>query len=209
MSAILDNMYLTNPIEDLIPGPRGRLLATMAQLEAPVTIRALARHAGVAPQTALTVVNDMASAGIVSSEPAGKAQMIALNRSHLAAEPLLALAHARSRLVTRLRDELAAWDELAGAWLFGSAARGSGSRESDVDIMLVAQASIETKQWADSVSKLIAAVERWTGNQVQVVEYTASSFAHLIRQRNLLVDAIRHDGIALTPGTDDVLGRPR
>ena len=47
-------MYLANPLEDVIPGARGRLLATIVQLEVPVTIRALARHAGVSPQTALT-----------------------------------------------------------------------------------------------------------------------------------------------------------
>jgi len=196
---------LANPFEDVIPGARGRVLATMVQLEVPVTIRALARHAGVAPQTALSVVNELSEAGIVSAERAGSAQMISLNRAHLAAEPLISLGRTRARLVSRLSDELARWNGLAAAWLFGSAARGSGDRESDVDLLLVAKRSIETAAWADSTARMVSEVRAWTGNHPQLVEHTTRSFARLVQVRNPLVDAIRHDGISLTPGTDALL----
>ena len=92
-------MDLGRPLADLIPGPRGQLLATLAQLETPVTVRALARYAAVAPQTALNLVNDLADAGIVSAERAGSAQLISLNRAHLLAEPLISLARTRARLI--------------------------------------------------------------------------------------------------------------
>lgn len=200
-------MYLTSPLEDVIPGPRGRLLATMVQLEVPVTIRALARHAGVAPQTALTVVNDLSDAGIVSAERAGNAQMVSLNRAHLAAEPLISLGRTRARLTERLTAQLSGWTGLAGAWLFGSAARASGDRESDVDILLVAKTSTETGSWADSAARLIDDVQAWTGNQAQLVEHTTSSFKRLVRGRNALITAIREDGIALTSDSDGLLRR--
>jgi predicted nucleotidyltransferase len=198
-------VYLTNPFEDVIPGARGRVLATMVQLEVPVTVRALARHAGVAPQTALAVVNELSEAGIVSAERAGSAQMISLNRAHLAAEPLISLGRTRARLVTRLTDELAGWNGLAAAWLFGSAARGSGDRESDVDLLLVAERSVEIAAWADSTARLVSEVRAWTGNQAQLVEHTTRSFARLVHARNPLVEAIRQDGISLTPGTAALL----
>jgi predicted nucleotidyltransferase len=198
-------MYLTSPLEDVIPGARGRLLATIVQLEVAVTIRALARHAHVAPQTALTVVNELSEAGIVSAERAGSAQMVSLNRAHLAAEPLISLGRTRARLVTRLTGELSGWSGLAGAWLFGSAARGSGDRESDVDVLLVAERSIDTASWADSAARIISDIHAWTGNQAQLVEHTTRSFAQLVRHRNPLVDAIREDGISLTPGSDALL----
>src|ERR1035437_6322506 len=127
-------MDLGRPIADMIPGPRGQLLATLAQLEAPVTIRALARYADVAPQTALNVVNDLADAGIVSAARAGSAQLITLNRAHIMAEPLIALSRTRARLIQRLTGELAAWPLLAGAWVFGSAARGTGDRGSCAEL---------------------------------------------------------------------------
>jgi predicted nucleotidyltransferase len=192
-------MELGRPLADVIPGPRGRLLGTLAQLEAPVTVRALARYADVAPQTALNLVNDLAAAGIVFTERAGSAQLIILNRSHILAEPLIALSRTRARLILRLTAELAAWPLLAGAWLFGSAARGTGDHQSDIDLLLVADSSTQTAQWADSTAQLMDHVLSWTGNQAQIVEHTRSSFAQLVRDDNPLVAAIRADGIALTP----------
>ena len=198
-------MSLANPFEDVVPGARGRLLATLVQLEVPVTIRALARHAGVAPQTALTVVNELSEAGIVCAEQAGSAQMISLNRDHLAAEPLISLGRTRARLITRLTDELAGWSGLAAAWLFGSAARGSGDRESDVDLLVVAERSTETAAWTDSTARMLSEVPMWTGNKAQLVEHTTRAFARLVQVRNPLIDAIRQDGVALTPGSDALL----
>jgi predicted nucleotidyltransferase len=198
-------MDLGRPLADVIPGSRGRLLATLVQLEVPVTVRALSRHAGVAPQTALNIVNDLADAGIVSAERAGSAQMVTLNRDHILAEPILSLSRTRARLVQRLTSELVASPLLAGAWLFGSAARGTGDRQSDVDLLLVAEASTQSAQWADAMAKLAEHVLSWTGNQAQLAEYTRSSFARLVRGNNPIVAAVRADGIALTPGSRSLL----
>jgi predicted nucleotidyltransferase len=202
---MLDDMHLGDPLADIIPGPRGQLLATLAQLEAPVTVRALARYAGVAPQTAINVVNDLADAGIVSAERAGSAHMITLNRAHILAEPLISLSRTRARLIQRLTDELATWPLLAAAWMFGSAARGTGDRESDVDLLLVAEASTQTARWADGTAQLAEHVLSWTGNHAQLVEHTRSSFVRLVRSDNPLVAAVRADGIALTPRSRSLL----
>jgi predicted nucleotidyltransferase len=198
---------LTSPLADVIPGPRGRLLATLVQLETPVTIRALARHADVAPQTALTVVNDLVAAGLVFTQRAGQAQLVTLNRSHLLAQPLVALSRTRARLIDRLTRELGGWKELAGAWLFGSAATAGGGRDSDVDILLVAESSTETTAWAEATARLADQVLGWTGNHVQLVEHSRGSFALLLRDRNRLVTAVEEEGIALTPGSKSLLRR--
>jgi predicted nucleotidyltransferase len=198
-------MDLAHPLTDIISGPRGQLLTTLAQLETRVTVRALARHAGVAPQTALNVINDLVDTGIVSAERAGSAQMVALNRAHILVEPLIALSRTRARLIQRLNSELAPSSLLAGAWLFGSAARGDGDRESDVDLLLVARKSTQAAPWADVMAQLAEHVLSWTGNSAQLVEHTQRSFAHLVRSDNPLVAAIRADGIALTPGSRSLL----
>jgi predicted nucleotidyltransferase len=198
---------LTSPLRDVIPGPRGQLLATLVQLETPVTIRALARHADVAPQTALTVVNDLMAAGLVFTQRAGQAQLVTLNRSHLLAQPLIALSRTRARLIERLTRELTGWKGLAGAWLFGSAASGGGSRASDIDILLVAETSTETTAWAEATALLVDQVLTWTGNHAQLVEHSRGSFALLLRDRNRLVTAVQEEGIALTPGSKSLLRR--
>lgn len=192
-------MDVARPSADVIPGARGAVLLTLAQLERPVTVRTLARHAHVSPQGALRLVNNLARAGLVSVEPAGKSLMVTLNRDHLAAEPLIALMSLRARLVERLVAELAGWDDLAGAWLFGSAARGDGDPESDIDLLLVAKRSLATESWERQTTTLVDCVQRWTGNPVQIVEHTSRTFARLVRDRNPLVGAVRVEGIPLTP----------
>lgn len=183
------------------------MLATVVQLERPVTVRELARHAGVSPQGALRIVNELAGAGLLITETAGRALMVSLNREHLAAEPLTALVGSRARLVERLRNELTAWSGLAGAWLFGSAARGDGGPNSDIDILLVATTSIDDNDWGGATARLISSVTTWTGNAVQLVEHTRRSFTQLVRRHNPLIDAIRIEGIPLTPKTATLLHR--
>lgn len=204
---MLSGVDVARPWSDVVPGARGAVLATLAQLEAPVTARALARHAGVSPQGALTLVNELARAGLVRVERAGTSLMVTLNRDHLAAEAVIALVAVRARLVQRLTDELAGWDDLAGGWLFGSAARGDGHADSDIDLLLVATRSIDTDQWEQETVVLLDRVEGWTGNAVQMVEHTRRSFAALVRADNPLVEAVRLEGIPLTPKTRQLLRR--
>jgi predicted nucleotidyltransferase len=191
------------PYADVVPGVRGSVLATLAQLAVPVTVRALARHAEVSPQGALQVVNDLAVAGIVTVTSAGRSLMVSLNRDHLAAEPILGLVGLRARLVERLTGELAGWSNLAGGWLFGSAARGDGDSTSDIDVLLVADHGPDD-EWESSCARLASQVRAWTGNPTQLVEHTRRSFAALVR-RNPLIAALRSEGVPLTPTSPELL----
>lgn len=194
-----------SPLSDVIPGARGQLLATLVQLEAPVTVRALARHAGVAPQTALSVVNDLAVAGLVLTQRAGQAQLVTLNRAHVLAQPLIGLARTRARLLEMLRGELSSWPGLAGAWLFGPAARTGGDRGSVIGLLLVASTSTETPVWHEAAGRLVNQVERWTGNQVHLVQHSRGSFALLMRADDRLVTTIREEGVPLTQASQSLL----
>jgi len=48
-------------------------------------------------------------------------------------------------------------------------------------------------------------VRAWTGNQPQIIEHSPESFTRLVREGNPLIAAVRSDGIALTPGSRDML----
>lgn len=195
------------PLGDAIPGAHGRLLATLAQLEKPVSVRALARYSGTSPQTALSIVNDLSDTGLVAAERIGTALTVALNRDHILADPVIMIAMSRARLIEKLTRELAGWSTLAGAWLFGSAARGDGDRHSDIDLLLVAGTSITTALWAQHLARLVGQVHAWTGNEAQLVEHTTRSFAQLVRSDNSLIANLRLEGIALRPRSRDLLRR--
>jgi predicted nucleotidyltransferase len=133
--------------------------------------------------------------------------MVSLNRAHLAVEPLLALVSTRSRLVDRLTSELDGWSDLAGAWLFGSTARGDGGPDSDIDLLVVASRSIDSERWARRSTDLVTNAEAWTGNTVQLVEHTRRTFAQLVQADNPLVSALRTEGIPLTAKSRQLLRR--
>lgn len=192
------------PILDVIPGPRGRVLATLVRLAAGSTGRAVAAQAGVPPSTAARVLDDLVEAGLVEAVPAGRATLYRLNRGHLAASAVCELAGVRMEFVERLRRIVGGWlVQPAAAWLFGSTARGDGDRSSDIDLLVVAPDGLEPRaaqRWRRQVDQLAQDVTGWTGNDVQFVEHTRSTFASLEASGASLVDALRREGIELVDG---------
>lgn len=189
-------MNLGSPVLDISPGVRGALLQALARLEQPVSRRQLASVAGVAPGNASAVIEDLVDCGLVSESVAGRSSMVALNRSHLAAGPVLALVALRGELIRRLRERLSVWSDLHAAWLFGSVARGEGRCDSDIDILIVVD-DLQSTDLHERLSGLQADVHLWTGNGVQFVEHSPSSWRTLVRAKNPLVGQIRREGIAL------------
>lgn len=201
-------MDLGSPVLDVAPAVRGALLQALARLEQPVTRRRLAAAAGVAPGNASAVIEELIQAGLVCETVAGRSSMVVLNRDHLAAGPVLALAGLRGELIRRLRERLSGWPDLNGAWLFGSVARGDADSDSDVDLLIVAD-DLQSHDLHERLSRLQADVRSWTGNDLQLVEHSPSSWRTLVRAKNPLVEQIRVDGIALVGGTASLLARQR
>ena len=190
------------------PSVRGALLQTLARLEQAVSRRQLAELAGVAPGNASGVIEELVRSGLVSEMVAGRSSMVALNRQHLAAGPVVALAGLRGELIRRLRARLAEWPDLLGAWLFGSAARGDADGDSDIDLLLVVN-DLDTPAFAERLAGLGSDVRAWTGNDLQVVEHDARSWQALLRGGNPLVEQVRRDGISLAPDASSLLARQR
>jgi predicted nucleotidyltransferase len=201
-------MHLGSPVLDVAPTVRGALLQALARLEQPVTRRRLASLAGVSPGNASAVIEELIQAGLVTETVAGRSSMVMLNRSHLAAGPVLALAGLRHELIRRLRERLSAWPDLLGAWLFGSVARGDADSDSDIDLLIVAD-DVQSPDLHERLSQLQADVRSWTGNDLHPVEHSQTSWRKLVRAKNPLVEQIRLDGIALAGDTASLLGRHR
>ncbi len=199
-------MDLGSPVLDVAPGVRGALLQALARLEQPVTRRKLAAAAGVAPGNASAVIEELVQSGLVSETIAGRSSMVMLNGNHLAAGPVLTLAGLRGELIRRLRERLSEWTDLRGAWLFGSVARGDADRDSDVDLLMVAD-DLQSTELHDRLAQLHADVRSWTGNDLQLVEHSRTSWRKLVRAKNPLVDQIRSDGIALAGDAASLLKR--
>jgi DNA-binding transcriptional ArsR family regulator len=186
----------------------GDVLEVLARAETSFTGRELARLVGASKEGVRRVLARLVEQGIVTSEPAGAAQMYRLNRDHLAAPAVIALAGLREELLTRLRRELAGWKPPAcyGA-LFGSTARGQERPDSDLDLFLLRPDGIggDHPGWDAQVTALARTVTGWTGNDTRILQVGLDEIGDVAEPNGVLDDVLR-DGIQLT-GSETVLRR--
>jgi predicted nucleotidyltransferase len=199
---------LSGPLQDVAPGVRGALLQALVRLEKPMSRRQVAVAAGVSLGHGNGVLNSLIVSGLVTEISAGSGSLVMLNRSHLAAPSIIALAGLRGELIRRLRERLSTWPDLQGSWLFGSVARGEASESSDIDVLLVV-GDLDSPDLHDRIATIQAECQSWTGNVLQLVEHSPTSWRQLVAAKNPLVGQIRIDGIALVVLDPSLMERKR
>lgn len=195
-------MDLASPITSVVPGVKGVVLGILARSGQPLTGRGIAQLAdGSASQQGISVaLVDLVGSGIVHRQPAGRANLYALNRQHIAADSVVALANLRDTLIDRIRAHVSHWATPAVAvWMFGSLARGRATANSDIDILIIRPDAIDEEDpaWSQQVLDLGLSVQTWTGNRCDVIEYDETSWADLVRSRDPLVTNVRADALVL------------
>lgn len=167
-------MDLSRPLSVVTPTIDADVLALLASVDVPFTGRQVHRVLGRHSQTGVNrVLNRLVHEGIVARTTAGSARTYLLNRDHLQAGAVLDLVGARERLVERLRTTMGEWpDEPHFAALYGSAATGQHSDDSDIDLFIVRPDDVEEDEdgWTEGLLELRALVARWTGNDCETVE---------------------------------------
>lgn len=158
----------------------------------------LAPHGSVAG--VLHALDRLVEHGLATREVRSGMHLYRLNREHILAGPVLAIAHAHLDLVTRLRQAIGAWRvRPVHASLFGSAARRDGDTTSDLDILLVHHADTdpEDSRWRQQLDELAADAHRWTGNAVAYVVLSESELAAAVERNEPIVASWREDGVHL------------
>lgn len=189
-------MRLHKPFEALTPTLDGDVLLVLARAEASFTGGQLARMIPDASEDGVRrAAQRLVAQGLVLMERVGQAHNYSLNRDHLLAEPVIAIARARETLTERLRDHVAGWVEQPEAIvLFGSAARGEMNRDSDIDLLVVGEGS---DRWDDQLLELALAVRRWTGNDARLLVMSPDEVETGLGVEPVLHD-IMHDGQILS-----------
>lgn len=130
---------LSDPTRALTPTLDGPVLAVLAASGRPLTVGQIAAQAARGSEIGIRrSVARLVEQGIVSAVQMGRNQVHELNREHIAAPGAELLGGLRLELWRRLREVLDAWDPKAAyGCVFGSAARGDGGPDSDIDMLLV------------------------------------------------------------------------
>lgn len=166
-------MQFSNPLAVVTPTLDGPVLTAVAAADGPFTTGQLTRVLAEGSEEGIRkVLRRLTAQGVVSAERVGPAFAYRLNRAHLAAEPIMALAGIRATFLARLERLLASWAQPAAyAAVFGSAGRGTMRPDSDIDLLLV-RSDGPDEAWGAQVDDLVSTVTAWTGNDLRPLVYT-------------------------------------
>jgi DNA-binding transcriptional ArsR family regulator len=195
-------MNLAFPIETAIPSSHGPVLQQLATASHEVTGLQLAEllKGQVGKSRVYQVLEELEGTGLVDLKRVGASKLYSLNREHLVAAPVIELANLRHRFLEKLKTELHTWKPApAAAFLFGSVAEGTAKINSDVDILLIRPDAVEANNpaWERQVFDFEVSIDRWTGNQAQIIDYSESEWKKLKSQSQNLVGQVRKNGILL------------
>lgn len=173
-------MDLQHPLAVVTPTVDGDVLGVLARAEASFTTGQVHRVLpAVSQQGIRNSLQRLVEQGIVLADRVGNAYAYRLNREHVAAEHVIGLANLMNAFLVRLSDELSAWDPQPtyGA-VFGSAARGTMTSRSDIDLLLVRPAGADEQAWDEQAQVLASRATLWTGNDVRtlVLDERATDF---------------------------------
>ncbi|HVW88676.1 MAG TPA: nucleotidyltransferase domain-containing protein [Gaiellaceae bacterium] len=201
-------MDFRHPLGVVTPTLDGDVLAVLARADVELSGREVQRALGRGSHTGVRrCLTRLVHEGIVLERPAGNALLYRLNRDHLAAPQIEALAVLRLRLFEQLRAAIRAWDvPPALAAVFGSVARGDADAGSDLDILVIRPAGVDDDDevWRDQVMALERSASSWTGNDCRALEYAQTELPRL-RVEEPVIAEIAADGIALAGNLRDLV----
>lgn len=161
-----------HPIEALIPGARGQVLAALTRNTSSRTIRQLSVDAGISWSRTSEVIEDLADLGIVERRRTPGGILVQLVEHNVAAKAIDQLTELRSVAIRDMRHAAEAIQPApASLTLFGSFARGTAGRDSDVDVVAVfaEAAGLDLETWQDSLSRWAGAAAAITGSPVNLI----------------------------------------
>ncbi len=193
-------MDLSNPLVTVAPTLDAGVLQVLAATTGWCTAGEVHRRLGRGSDEGVrNVLSRLVRQGVVLTESPGRFPLYLLNRDHVCAPQIEAMAMARAEIVDRIRFEIEGWGVApTHAGLFGSFARGTADADSDIDLLVVRpEPGGAEAEWLDQIDRLTSKVPRWTGNRAQVLDVEAATLGRMARQNDPLVDSWRADEVHL------------
>ena len=164
-----------HPVQAVVPGAQGRVLAVLAETTAPLNLSTLARLAGVSVAQASRVMPGLVELGLVERREIPPSSQFRLIRENVAAQAIIELARSREAAFSQIGS--AASDlpiPPVSVIVFGSIARGDADRQSDLDVIVVRPDDVDDDDdvWATAIERWRSEAQAITGNTVEVLEVT-------------------------------------
>lgn len=194
-------MNVSHPIRGIIPTLDAPIIEVLAGTTRGLSGREVHRLAGVGSVRGVQLVlARLVAQGLVDADEHANATLHRANRSHLAWPALEALVGLRRRLLERVHEIVEAW-EIAPLHvsLFGSAARGDGGADSDIDLLIVRPDSVTegNEAWEAQIDVLRSQVMSSTGNRCQAFDVDQARLRAYVAAGDPLVESWLRDGVLL------------
>lgn len=191
-------MDFARPVEAVIPGVQGRVLAVLAETTAELNLRTIARLSGVSVAQASRVLPRLVELGIVERRETPPSSLFRLVPEHIAAGPLVALARGRDGVFEEMGRVAAVLPVVPVSVIaFGSFARGEADTESDIDAVFIRPVGVDESDeaWSDSVEQWRSRIRRASGNPVEVLEIGSEEIGARLRSGRPVWRDIRREGV--------------
>ncbi|HYN34230.1 MAG TPA: nucleotidyltransferase domain-containing protein [Ilumatobacteraceae bacterium] len=204
-------MDFVRPVQAVIPGAQGRVLAVLAETTAELNLSTLARLADVSVAQASRVMPGLVELGLVERREVPPSSQFRLIRENVAAQAVINLARSRDAALSRIGAAAGSLAPSAVSIIvFGSFARGEADEQSDVDAIVVRpdEVSEDDDAWASAVERWRNEARAITGNRVAVLEVSYAEVRTRLASDTTLWRAIVRDGIAVHGHALDELLEP-
>lgn len=193
-------MDFVRPLQAVIPGAQGRILAVLAQTTAELNLRTVARLAGVSAAQASRVLPTLVELGLVERQEVPPSSLFGLNRENVAAQWVIELSRSHQLALDQIG---AAVSHLVpsptSVIIFGSFARREADKYSDIDVVVVRPGTVEEDDvgWGEGVEQFRRRVRSITGNPAEIIEICeADASGKLAGSQSLWADVAR-EGIVI------------
>lgn len=193
-------MDFVHPVQTVIPGVQGRILAVLAETTGELNLRTIASIADVSEAQVSRVLPGLVAAGLVERREAPPSALFRLVRDHIVAGPLLALSRTRDRMIQHMHHIAESLPVApASVIVFGSFARGQADAESDIDTLIVRPSGVgeSDEAWSACVQQWIDRVGEVSGNRVEVLEVDEAEVPARLDSGRSVWQGIVRDGLMI------------
>ncbi len=192
-------MDFRHPIESIIPGAQGRVLAVLLNSTGDLNVRNIARIGGVSVAQASRVLPGLVDLGIIERREVPPSSLFRLVPEHVASRSLLELVNLRRGLFGELGILAESLNPKPTSLIvFGSVARGDSGNGSDLDLIVVRPSDLPNDdRWIDELEKFRISAQRASGNSVELLEVGSTEIGNRLTALDGVWCDVRREGIVV------------
>ncbi len=193
---------MTNPTRVIAPTIDLQLLTILAGVDGEMSRGEISKLAPLISSSALfKALRRLSTEGIVHVRSASsRINFYSFNRDHIAADAVVAAMGLRQKLFERIKGKAISWKiQPVSLALFGSAARGDGTPESDIDVLVIRSNKVDedSPAWEEQVSELSQLIYNWSGNHASIIQVNEKEIAQMVKSKKPIVKSLKRDALYL------------